>query len=288
MIVGKAKIPSDLQCVLNHHTIGHKPSPLHKTIEHNRTSTSFVNTSLKDLANLEIQNAGKMSPLELNTTRADQKVLSGRQTINQKISGSNRTGSKQKAYLPKQRSLIVNQNTQSERNLNQEATETRRGMKKQTSQGVAKPPAYINIQSGEKLSQDYLIKNSLQANIARNAKQNTKTFTLGTMSDQSTTVMAPSQGRHRMNNMSANFAELGAGLINDTPRSKAMSIEQRFNSANKQVKAARDPRSSNLMMKPNAGSKKVLQPKRRLSVNLKKGSTRNLLNPGGLTHFNFI
>ena len=90
----------------------------------------------------------------------------------------------------------------------------------------------------------------------------------------------------RGNNMSSNFAELGAGLISDTPRSQALSIEQRFRSANKPEARKRD--SALMKNKGNAASRGALQPKRRLSVNLKKGSTRNLLNPGGLTHFNFI
>ena len=88
MIVGKAKIPSDLQCVLNHHQIGRKnsisrASPKHKTIEHHRTSTSFVNASLVLNEYDSNGKTGNMSPLEINTGREQAgKLLSGRQTIN--------------------------------------------------------------------------------------------------------------------------------------------------------------------------------------------------------------
>ena len=122
-------------------------------------------------------------------------------------------------------------------------------MKKQTSQGATgkNPSGYINFQSGD-------IKGNLQANIARNAanKGASKAFTIGSMSDQSTTVMAPSQHQTRMraNNMSfqgANFAELGAGLINDTPRSQ-LTVETRFRSANKPNERA-NARNSALIKK---------------------------------------
>ena len=57
-------------------------------------------------------------------------------------------------------------------------------------------------------------------------KNRLQSFTIGSVSDVSTTVMAPSQAatRRHMKNPSTsaahNFAELGAGLVNDTPRSK--------------------------------------------------------------------
>lgn len=55
------------------------------------------------------------------------------------------------------------------------------------------------------------------------AKNRMTTCTIGSNSDVSTTVMAQSQAANRANKMSSinphNFAELGAVLINDTPRS---------------------------------------------------------------------
>ena len=66
MMVGKAKIPSDLAVVLNNH---HASRQQHKTIEHNRTSASFVNQSFNDYG-------GQMSPL-LDTGREQ----SGRQSL---------------------------------------------------------------------------------------------------------------------------------------------------------------------------------------------------------------
>jgi len=48
----------------------------------------------------------------------------------------------------------------------------------------------------------------------------------------STTIMAPSQ--HVRKNTISNFADLGAGLINDTPNNKIYSFElAKFSSARK-------------------------------------------------------
>ena len=47
MLVGKAKVPSDLACVLNaHKTTRHQQN---KTIEHTTMGNSFVNNSITDL-----------------------------------------------------------------------------------------------------------------------------------------------------------------------------------------------------------------------------------------------
>mmetsp|Transcript_20873 Transcript_20873/g.25622 ORF Transcript_20873/g.25622 Transcript_20873/m.25622 type:complete len:84 (-) Transcript_20873:741-992(-) len=68
MLVGKAKIPSDLQCVLSFNTHGSRQQ--HKTIEHNRTSSSIVNVSLQEFAA-----AGKMSPIELDSSKKGRNSL---------------------------------------------------------------------------------------------------------------------------------------------------------------------------------------------------------------------
>jgi len=71
-MVGKAKIPSDLAVVLNAHHASSRQH--HKTIEHNRTSTSFVNQSFNDYG-------GQMSPL-LDTGREQPvREQSGRQSL---------------------------------------------------------------------------------------------------------------------------------------------------------------------------------------------------------------
>ena len=56
MLTGKAKIPSDLSSVLNYNKMRHP----HRTIEHHRTTSSFVNASLQDY-----HGRGQMSPIEL-------------------------------------------------------------------------------------------------------------------------------------------------------------------------------------------------------------------------------
>ena len=63
MLAGKAKIPSDLSCVLSFNN--QQSRQQHKTIEHHRTTGSFVNDSLKDIA----AGSGKMSPIELDSAR---------------------------------------------------------------------------------------------------------------------------------------------------------------------------------------------------------------------------
>ena len=88
----------------------------------------------------------------------------------------------------------------------------------------------LNVASGEVINPDeYTIRATMNlANgIAKNrgkAKNRMNTFTIGSNSDVSTTVMAPSVAAHRVRKNTslgaANFAELGTALINDTPRSK--------------------------------------------------------------------
>ena len=105
MLVGKAKVPSDLACVLSgqNSRAGHH----HKTIEHNRTSTSFVNnTSCHDYG-------GQLSPLEIDTGRED-KMPTGRHSLIQKHAGKVSIN-KEKMFTPKQRSMVVS-NAQSEEN----------------------------------------------------------------------------------------------------------------------------------------------------------------------------
>ena len=70
MLSGKAKIPSDLAMVLSKQN----SRTHHKTIEHHRTSTSFVNASFNDYGN------GAISPLDLDTGRSP-KNMSGRHSL---------------------------------------------------------------------------------------------------------------------------------------------------------------------------------------------------------------
>ena len=90
------------------------------------------------------------------------------------------------------------------------------------------PPAFINVQSGVLTndSDDYAVgslKKLLKTQMGQ-VNPNGRSVgpaTLTTMSEVSTTVRAPSL-HHRGQKSSSighNFAELGAGMINDTPRS---------------------------------------------------------------------
>ena len=69
MVMGKAKVPSDLHCVLQSAS-----RQKHQTVDHTRTHTSFVNESLRDYR------PEKMSPLDISSNR----VASGRQSTNTK------------------------------------------------------------------------------------------------------------------------------------------------------------------------------------------------------------
>lgn len=134
------------------------------------------------------------------------------------------------------------------------------------------------------------------------AKNRHTTFTQGSMSDVSTTVMAPSKGVHKNMSISGhnNFAELGAGLINDTPRSKQSvdyrSAYRKLDRGSALFKPAKQNTTghqsrSNLALNEKTGiarKNSMARSASRKQVRNNRGSTRNLLNPGGLTHFSFI
>ena len=76
-------------------------------------------------------------------------------------------------------------------------------------------------------------------------KNRLTTLTNGTMSDYSTTVADPSQQRVQKNaSFTANFTELGQGLINDTPRTKR---SMDFKSAYRSI--GRDDKNSSTLIK---------------------------------------
>ena len=122
-------------------------------------------------------------------------------------------------------------------------------------------------------------------------KSKLNTFSLGTNSDISTTVMAQSQAARGQKNpsMSANFADLGIGaMINDTPRSKK---SMDFGVRKKLYKQrTTEVSKSHLGVGEEKHVRRQSNAVRSFSRQNIKGraSTRNLINPGGLTHSNFI
>mgnify|MGYP000891166913 FL=1 len=132
---------------------------------------------------------------------------------------------------------MVKNTTQSEESIN-EKTNKAKISRNHAKKGPGKE-SYINVQnSGESLTsvqinnlkpqlklslkhkslQAHVLKNRQVSGIETNFKSSTTT---GAISEVSTTVMAPSTTRVQKNlSMGANFAELGAGLIGDTPKSK--------------------------------------------------------------------
>ena len=133
------------------------------------------------------------------------------------------------------------------------------------------------------------------------AKNRLTTFTIGTNSDVSTTVMAHSQAanrrfkKHPSSSMGANnFANLGAGLINDTPRSKqSVDLGMGKRAANRQNSLYKNNTTatskSNLAIRDSKHNRRTSMLRSFSRQNIKgRASTRNLINPGGLTHSNFI
>ena len=119
------------------------------------------------------------------------------------------------------------------------------------------------------------------------------------MSEISTTVAA-----HSLNNRAVyripslgighNFAELGAGLVNDTPNSKR-SIE--FKSAYRRREknstlikgSTKQPSKTNLAVSESTKRRKSLfQSESRQQIRHNRASSRNLQKYGGLGHFSFI
>ena len=60
MAIGKAKLPADMNFGIRKSA---KSVFQHKTIDHNRTTSSFVNASFNDYG------AGQLSPLEIDSSR---------------------------------------------------------------------------------------------------------------------------------------------------------------------------------------------------------------------------
>lgn len=76
----------------------------------------------------------------------------------------------------------------------------------------------LQLTARERTLQAQSIKNRQNRNFSK-SKLNTCTTT-GTISDVSTNVASQMNRVHKNNSMGANFAELGAGMISDTPQSK--------------------------------------------------------------------
>jgi len=91
--------------------------------------------------------------------------------------------------------------------------------------------------------------------------------------------------------MGQNFAELGAGLINDTPTSKR-SIDFRSREKGsllfKESRIVKLSKSNLLQREVRTGRRPNSRTSIRMLTKQNRASSRNLLNYGGLTHFNFI
>mmetsp|Transcript_20873 Transcript_20873/g.25620 ORF Transcript_20873/g.25620 Transcript_20873/m.25620 type:complete len:124 (-) Transcript_20873:153-524(-) len=119
----------------------------------------------------------------------------------------------------------------------------------------------------------------------KHIKTKMTTYTHGTMSDVSTTVRAPSLHNHtRKPSQSHNFAELGAGLINDTPTSKrSVDIRMRRGEKGNQIS------KSNLNLNGYTKRRSSMgHSASRGQMRGHRGSTRQIKNYGGLNHCNFI
>ena len=285
MLIGKAKVPSDLHNVLHQQPAPAKPAN-YRTIEHRRTSSSFVNSSFHDYG------PGKMSPLEIDT---------GRHSLfaaNRKLSPKHFA---QKASPLQKRTNLIS-NALSQENIKEVKPKK---IKKQTSSRVHTENRgdYINVQSGPAISngEDYTTNLEISLANARSHRRNhlltTNTQTNANYSEMSTTVIAPSLAHVKKTpSMGNGFVELGAGLISEaTPRSKR-SLDVKPNA----FRQSSNRNSTMLRNKTNTVSKTNLNamgdPKRRYSMVKSvskaqirtRASSRNLINPGGLTHFNFI
>ena len=92
--------------------------------------------------------------------------------------------------------------------------------------------------------------------------------------------------------MGANFAELGAVLINDTPQSKLQSSD--FRSAYRSgrnishLKNKTIENSSNLGLREQTRRYSMVRSSPKTGAHPLRGSRTNLINPGGLNHFSFI
>ena len=117
--------------------------------------------------------------------------------------------------------------------------------------------------------------------------------TTGTISDVSTTVAGTSLKPRVQKNLSvgANFAELGLGMVSDTPRSK-QSIDfrsaYRGNRPNSLLKVKTIENQSNLGLREQNRRYSMIRSFTKTGDGNVRSSTRNLINPGGLNHFNFI
>ena len=223
MMAGKARVPSsDLN---NSFVIKRKSTRKglhhHKTIDHNQTTSSIAQ-------NISFTHEPKIG------VRKSTKVHAGRFSGRNSFLAGKQSPIMTKVISPKVRSILIDQNG-SHIDDGQLAEQ----------QKIAVAPAFIkmtedlNNASGDVIcSDDYTLRatqdfsNLMNKNRVQ-AKNRMTSFTIGSNSDVSTTVMAPSNAvtrltrkNHPSSSAAHNFAELGAGLVNDTPRSK-LSMDNR-------------------------------------------------------------
>ena len=233
MMTGKAKVPSsDLNntFTMMQRKSTRKGSLHHKTIDHNQTTQSSF-----------AQNASFNNEMNAGLTRAPGR-FSGRNSL---LAGKQSPIIMSKVFSPKVRSIGVAKHGPAS-----QSEDTLPCDQNQTTNTFVKTTEDLNIASGDMIDgvDDYtmratdelvnMINKNQRIGIPKTGKNRLQSFTIGSQSDVSTTVMAPSQAatrRHLKNPSSSaahNFAELGAGLVNDTPRSKMSMNYTRIKSGN--------------------------------------------------------
>lgn len=113
--------------------------------------------------------------------------MSGRQSFNAKPFKKSQVQTDKKVFLPKQRSLVV-KNTHSEEKFAEKGS----GVHSKQNSVAGPSKNFINMRSGEGLSLDDYPAGGLTNVIVNKNNLKLGTFTNGTMSDVSTTVMAAS------------------------------------------------------------------------------------------------
>lgn len=183
MLAGKAKIPSDLQCVLSFNT-QHSRQKQHKTIEHTRTTGSIVNDSFKDF-----DASAKMSPIQMGSGKKGRHSLF---TKPSKIQGQSQADTQ---LSPPQRTLIVG-SAHSEENF-AEVQRKNVHMQMDVPHVKAQSKDYINVQSNDKMGKSF--DQAQQVSSFKQAygkpkpiKTKLTNYTQATLSDVSTTVRADS------------------------------------------------------------------------------------------------
>ena len=155
------------------------------------------------------------------------------------------------------------------------------------SHNKAQSKDFIKLQSGEKAISQFQAAYSKPKHIKTKLTSYTN-GTMGSLSDVSTTVRAPSLQHKRggrLPSQSHNFAELGAGLIGDTPRSKR-SIELRLKRPQQtEMVAGSNPNLNEYGKRRSSMGRQVSRQKMRVA---RPSSSRNVVNYGHMNHASFI